>query len=306
MRLAVVGAGAMGGSLAAHASRAGHEVTIVDVSPAVLKQVNHAGVSVEAPEGRFTAHVAATDDPTKVGVVDVVVVFVKAEHTDAAARSLQSLIGAQTAIVTLQNGWGNADRIAGHVPSEQLVVGVTYNSCTSTGPGTVVHSGRGVTMLGAYRGGNQRFAERAAELLSGSGWQAEVSGNVRTEIWKKLVLNAATLPTAALSRLNAGDLGEPGELRDLVDGLAAETVMVARAQDLDIDLAERVQAIHATLDRAGSGKASMLQDVLAGRKTEVETVNGAVVTAGTEHSIPVPLNRAMVALVHGLERSYLS
>lgn len=306
MRLAIVGAGAMGGSLAAHAARAGHDVTIVDVSPAVLKQVSSAGLSVQAPEGEFTAHVSATDDPRTVGAVDVVVVFVKAEHTEVAAKGLSPLIAGETTVVTLQNGWGNADRIAAHVPSEHLVVGVTYNSCTSTGPGSVVHSGRGATVLGAYRGADQRFAERAAELLSGSGWQAEVSGNVRTEIWKKLVLNAATLPTAALSRLNAGALGEPGELRDLVDGLAAETVMVAQAQDLEIDLAERMQAIHATLDRAGSGKASMLQDVLAGRKTEVETVNGAVVAAGTEHSLAVPLNKAMVALVHGLERSYLS
>ena len=306
MKLAVVGAGAMGGSLAAHAARAGHDVTIVDVSPAVLEQVNSAGISVRAPEGEFTAQIAATDDPTTVGPVDVVVVFVKAQHTEAAAKSLQPLIGTETAVATLQNGWGNADRIAAFVPPEQLVVGVTYNSCTSTGPGMVVHSGRGRTVLGAYQGVNQRFAERAAELLSLSGWQTEVSGNVRTEIWKKLVLNAATLPTAALSRLNAGALSEPGELRELVDGLAAETVAVARAQRLELDLAERVQAIHATLKGAGSGKASMLQDVLAGRKTEVETVNGAVVAAGVQHSVAVPLNQAMVALVHGLERSYLS
>ncbi len=129
---------------------------------------------------------------------------------------------------------------------------------------------------------------------------------MRTEIWKKLVLNAATLPTAALSRLTAGALGEPGELRDLVDGLAAETVAVAVAQGLGIDLGERIAAIHGVLERAGTGKASMLQDVLAARKTEIETVNGAVVAAAAEHGVPVPLNSAMVSLVHGLERSYLT
>lgn len=306
MRLAVVGAGAMGGSLAGHAARAGHDVTVVDVSPAVVDHVRAHGLRVAAPEGPFTATVHVTDDPSTAGPADVVVLFVKAQHTEAASRGLRQLTGPATAVVTLQNGWGNADRIARYIPEDQLVVGVTYNSCTASGPGQVLHSGRGPTVVGPFSGTDTRPAGRAADLLNSSGWAAEVSGEVRTEIWKKLVLNTATLPTAALSRLNAGALGEPGELRDLVDGLAAETVAVAAAQGLGIDLAERVSAIHGVLERAGAGRASMLQDVLAGRKTEVETVNGAVVAAGAAHSVPVPLNRAMVALVHGLERSYLS
>jgi len=306
MKLAVIGAGAMGGSLAGHAARAGHDVTVVDVSPAVVEQVRAHGLQVAAPEGPFTAAVTVTDDPSTVGPADVVVLFVKAEHTDAASRGLQPLTGPATAVVTLQNGWGNAERIAAYVPDEQLVVGVTYNSCTVAGPGQVLHSGRGPTVVGPFRGTGTGPAERAADLLTSSGWEAEVSAEVLTEIWKKLVLNSATLPTAALSRLSAGALGEPGELLDLVDRLAAESVAVAAAQGLDIGLKERVSAIHGVLERAGAGRASMLQDVMAGRKTEVETVNGAVVAVGAAHGVPVPLNQAMVALVHGLERSYLT
>jgi 2-dehydropantoate 2-reductase len=128
---------------------------------------------------------------------------------------------------------------------------------------------------------------------------------VRTEIWKKLVLNCATLPTAALTRLSAGALAEAEEVLSLVDALAAEAVQVARAQGMEIDEDERREAIHAVLARAGAGKPSMLQDVLADRKTEIETVNGAVVAAAAEHGVAAPLNRAMVALVHGLEGSYL-
>jgi 2-dehydropantoate 2-reductase len=306
VKLAVVGAGAMGGSLAGHAARAGHDVTVVDVAPTVIEQIRAHGLRIDTADGPFAAAVSATDDPSAVGAVDLVVLFVKAQHTEAAAKSLLPLVGPATAVLTLQNGWGNADRVAQFVPSERLVVGVTYNSCTARGPGQVVHGGRGLTVIGPYRGTSTRYAQRSADLLNGSGWQAQVSTAVMTEIWKKLVLNSATLPTAALSRLNAGAVGERGELLDLVDRLAAETVAVAVAQGLDIDLAERVSAIHATLERAGAGKASMLQDVLAGRKTEVETVNGAVVTAGAAHGVHVPLNNAMVALVHALERSYLS
>lgn len=296
----------MGGSLAAHAARAGHDVTVVDVSADVVRQIQHGGIEVQAPEGTFTAAVAARLDPSGVGVVDVIVLFVKAQHTEAAALSVAPMIGPNTAVVTLQNGWGNADRLASAVPAEQLVIGVTYNSCTSSGPGQVVHSGRGDTVTGPYQDTDLTLANVVAELLNSSGWSAQVTTEVRTEIWKKLVLNCATLPTAALSRLNAGALGEPGEVRDVVDAIAAEAVAVAVAQGLSVALPERLQAIHGVLDRAGTGKASMLQDVLAHRKTEIETVNGAVVGIGDRLGIAVPLNRAMVALVHGIERSYPS
>lgn len=311
MKLAVVGAGAMGGSLAAHAARAGHEVTLIDVSPVLIEHVAAHGLTIDAPDGTFTVSVPVTDEPSCVGVVDLAVVFVKAQHTEAASKSLQPLVGPSTAVLTLQNGWGNADRIARFVPPAQLAVGVTYNSCTSKGPGYVVHSGRGPTVVGPYEPAGTAPAGTApagtaAELLNASGWETQVSADVLTEIWKKLILNAATLPTAALTRLNAGAVGQPGDLLDLVDGLAAEAVAVATAQGLTIERDERISAIHATLERAGSGRASMLQDVLAGRKTEVETVNGAVVAAGSEHGVAVPLNAAMVALVHGLERSYLA
>jgi 2-dehydropantoate 2-reductase len=306
VKLAVIGAGAMGGSLAGHAARAGHEVTVVDAAPAVIEQVSTRGLEVETPEGSFTARPAVTDDAATASPMDVVVVFVKAQHTEQAAKSLQPLLGPETAVVTLQNGWGNADRLAQFVPGDQLVIGVTYNSCTSRGPGRITHSARGRTIVGPYQDSDLSRAWLTARLLSDSGWEAEANEDVLTEIWKKLVLNAATLPTAALSRLGAGAVGEPGQLLDLVDGLAAEAVAVAAAQGLDITRDERVSAIHGVLARAGSGKASMLQDVLAGRKTEIETINGAIVSAGAARGVPVPLNEAMVALVHGLERSYLS
>lgn len=308
MKLAVIGAGAMGGSLAAHAARAGHQVTVVDVADPVVKKIRADGISVRTPEGDFTERVAITSDPTEPGVQDVIVVFVKAQHTDSVARSLAPLVGPDTAVATLQNGWGNADQLAAHLPEHQLVVGVTYNSCTTQGPGKVTHSGRGITHVGGYAAGadgGHGPAIKVAAALTGSGWQAQVSPQVRKEIWKKLVLNCATLPAAALTRLSAGAMGTPGELLKLIDDLAAEAVAVANAQNLDLDLEERMAAIHQVLANAGDGKPSMLQDVLGSRKTEIETVNQAVVAAGQRVGVPVPLNRAMVALVHGLERSYL-
>lgn len=296
----------MGGSLAAHAARGGHDVQVVDTSPEVRARIRESGLSVRAPEGEFTADVKCVEDLAAAGPADLIVLFVKGEHTAAATRSILPMVGPDTVVATLQNGWGNADVIGNILPVEQVVLGVTYNSCTAAGPGQVVHSGRGPTIAGPLQGADLMHAETLVRVLNDSQWEATCSENVRTEIWKKLVLNCATLPPAALTRLSAGAIGASPDLLPLVDALAAESVEVARAQGLEVELAERIGAIHRTLDRAGDGKASMLQDVLAGRRTEIETINAAVVREGDRLGVDVPLNRLMVRLVDGLQRSYLS
>lgn len=305
MKLAVIGAGAMGGTLAAEAAAAGQDVTVVDVSLEIVERIRHDGLLVETPEGRLRSTVAATTEAKEVGPVDVVVIFVKAQHTRAAGESARSLLGAETVVVTLQNGWGNADVLAEILPADRLVAGVTYNSCTMLSPGRLQHSGRGPTVVGPFLvDGDIGPARRTAQLLTEAGWAARATGSARVEIWKKLVLNAATLPTAALTRLPAGAVGEHSSLLELVDELARETVRVANAMSLDIDVDERVKQIHTVLAKAGPGKASMLQDVEGRRPTEISTINGAVVAAGERLGVPIPLNRAMVALVSGLEQGW--
>jgi 2-dehydropantoate 2-reductase len=305
MRIAVVGAGAMGGLWAARLRAADQSVTIIDVSEELISAVRASGLTVQTGAGVEVARVEATSDPATVGPVDLVFFFVKAQHTQTAAEMARPLVGAETIVVSQQNGWGNADILAGIFAPAQLVVGVTYHSATVLGPGRVAHTGKGPTTVGPYLDGAPLGqAERVGTLLSAAGIETTVTLQVKAEIWKKLILNAATLPTASLTRLCAGNLGQPGPLLDLVDAVAAEAVAVARAQGYDIDRRERLDRIHTVLAGAGKGKASMLQDVEACRKTEVEVVNGAVVRAAERAGIDVPLNRAMVALIGGLERGW--
>ena len=305
MRTAVIGGGAMGGAIAADAVNAGEDVVLVDVSAELVRHISEHGLLVETPEGTGKVAVPAVSHPAEAGPVDLAVVFVKGHHTRSAAASVAALLGPQTVVVTLQNGWGNADVLAQALPPERLVMGVTYHSCTGAGPGHVRHTGRGPTVVGPYAAnGSTEGAGRAERFLTAAGWEATVTTAVRAEIWKKLVLNAATLPTAALTGLAAGEVGRPGPLLDLVDALAAEAVAVARAQGLDIELTERVERIHTVLAGAGKGKASMLQDIEAVRKTEIETVNGAVARMGSQLGVATPLNEAMAALVGGVEHSW--
>lgn len=305
MKIAVVGGGAMGGIWAARLAQSQHEVSVVDVAPQLLETIKTQGLTVEHAGESTTVWPSATDKPQEVGAVDVVFFFVKAQHTASAVQMARPLVNAATTVVSLQNGWGNADVLAQQYPAEQIVVGVTYHSGTVLAPGRVGHTGKGATYLGPYsaEAGLAR-TNVVSDLLAGAGIENTSTAEVKTEIWKKLILNAATLPTAALTTLRAGELGQPGEMLDLVDAVTAEAVAVAQTLGYGIELSERVERIHAVLAGAGAGKPSMLQDVEAKRKTEIEVVNGAVVKAAQETGVEVPLNRACVALIQGLERSW--
>jgi 2-dehydropantoate 2-reductase len=131
--------------------------------------------------------------------------------------------------------------------------------------------------------------------------RAEARSDIRTEIWKKLVLNSSALPTSAVTRSTAGNLTQVAAMRELVDRLISETVAVGRAQGFEIDEDERREAVHGILSAAGAGKASMLQDVEAGRRTEIDVINGAVVRVADDVGVDVPINRTMVALMAGYE-----
>ncbi|HEY7604039.1 MAG TPA: 2-dehydropantoate 2-reductase [Gaiellaceae bacterium] len=301
MKIAVVGAGAMGSIFGAALARGGDEVTFVDVAEPLVDTINAQGVTIVRGDERTTTKVTATTDPASVGTVDAIVFFVKCYHTASAARLAQPLAGPETIVASLQNGWGNGDVLASAFPPEQVVVGVTYNSGLVVEPGVVMHPADQPTLVGPFADGDTTRADRLAGALERAGLATTVETPVRPEIWKKLVLNAATLPTAALTGMNAGALAAHDGMRGLVAETAREAASVAQALGYPIEADERVETILALLQRAGPSKASMLQDFEAGRRTEIDVINGAVVKAAEEHGVPVPLNRSFVALVKGWE-----
>ena len=301
MRAAVVGAGAMGSIFGARLAGGGVDTVLVDVAQPLVDRINADGVTVVRGDEETTTRVTATSDPASAGVADLVVFFVKCYHTASAAESARPLVGPDTVVASLQNGWGNGDVLASVYPPEQVVVGVTYNSGTVLGLGKVAHPGVGPTYMGPFASDSLDGAERLAGALSAGDLEAHVAGEIRPEIWKKLILNTATLPTAALTGMTAGALTAFEPMRELVSETAREAIAVARALGYEVDEQERVGTILALLEKAGPTRASMLQDFEAGRRTEIDVINGAVVRAADEQGVAVPLNRAFVALVKGWE-----
>jgi len=302
--LVVIGAGAMGGVFGGRLTEAGVPVTLLDVDAELVARLNRNGLRLLEGGDERTVPVHASDDPQAVGAADAVLFFVKCHQTAAAIARARPLFADGAGAVSLQNGWGNADLLARAYGGERVVVGVTYTSATVLEPGVVATPGPGRTVVGAHTGrGGDSLVNSVAEVIAAAGFEVERPADVHSEVWKKLVLNAATLPTAALTGLVAGELAGSEEMRALVEGAAAEAVTVGRALGFDVDLEERLESISQTLERAGSGKGSMLQDVEAGRPTEIDVISGAVLRLAEEHDVHVPISRALYALIKGLEHA---
>lgn len=306
MKIAVIGAGAMGGVVGGLLQRGGNEVALLDVSREVIDAINAGGLRVDDREGNSEiVNVRATDNPAEVGVVDLAIVFVKCYHTEAAVRGAAPMIGDQTIVLSLQNGWGNGPRIAGLVGEERLLLGVCYHSATVLGPGRVLHAGKGPTFIGEPRGGMSERLLLAAETFNRAGIEVNATENVLKEIWAKLALNVATLPTSATARLCAPQLLQTEEMKNLMRELLREVVAVARAQNIPMEFGERWEAITGLLARlAPTAKGSMIQDVERARQTEIDVINGAIVEAGQRLGIPTPYNNAMVWMVKAVEAAY--
>lgn len=301
MKIAVIGAGAMGSVMGGLLAKAGNEVALVDVWREAIEAINKNGLRINDE----VVKVYATDKPAEVGIVDLVLVFVKCYHTETAVRNALSMIGPETAVLSLQNGWGNGPRIVKIVGEEKLLLGVCYHSATVAGPGHVLHVGKGMTFMGEVNGTLTKRLATVADIFRQAGIEVTTTAEVLKEIWSKLALNVCTLPTSALLRFYAPQLVQHDAMLNLMKALLEEVMAVAHAQKIPLDFNERWEAITGLLKRcAPTAKSSMLQDVEKGRQTEIDVINGAIVEAGERLNTPVPFNRAMVWMVKSLEGTF--
>jgi 2-dehydropantoate 2-reductase len=303
MKTAILGAGAMGSVFASYLAESKDEVILVDVAKPVVDSISSRGLIIRDKAGKEkTFRIAATAEPNNVGGVDLLIVFVKCYHTEAAVRSALPLLGDNSIVLSLQNGWGNASRIGNLVGPEKVLVGVSYHSATALGPGHVLHGGQGPTYLGELDGSVSERAEKVARFLASGGIEIQTSSEVVKDIWSKLALNVATLPSSVLARLTADRLLSSPEMQELMRNLLQEVIAVANAQDIHLNFDERWSAIVRLLKQlAPNTKGSMFQDIEQRRPTEIDVINGAIVEAGQSLKISTPFNRAVVSLIKALE-----
>jgi 2-dehydropantoate 2-reductase len=306
MKTVILGAGAMGSVIGGALAQAGNDVILVDVAKEIVEAIEQRGLVIEDKAGqKATVRLKATNDPTQVGLADLIIVFVKCYHTETAVRQAAPMLGPNTIVLSLQNGWGNATLISKLTDPKRLLVGVSYHSAVLLAPGHVRHAGQGPTYLGELDGAVSARVSAMTELFGSAGIEITPSANVLGEIWSKLALNVVTLPTSAAVRITADKLLRTSAMERLMRELLSEVVAVANAQKISLNFDERWNAIRNLLNNlAPKTKGSMLQDVEQRRQTEIDVINGAIVDAGARLGIATPYNQSMICLIKALEGSF--
>jgi 2-dehydropantoate 2-reductase len=301
MKICIVGCGAIGSLFAAHLARMDDvEVWAYDLNEAHVDAINANGLRLSGLS-ELVSRPRATTNPADIPRCDFGIVATKTLHTRPAIEATAAIF-AEGSVCSVQNGVGNEEIIAEYVP--RVMRGTTFPAGRIIEPGHVQQDTGGKTWMGPFEPKPAGMAEieSLATRLTESGMETLAMEDARGAQWTKLIFNAATNPIGALTRLPHGVACEQKKVRKLISGLVAEGVAVADALGITLDSDPEKLIDHAR-DVAYNHKASMLQDILAERPTEIAALNGGIVQFGDETGVPTPLNQAIWALIEGLEHS---
>jgi len=298
MKLAVLGPGALGCLLAALFREAGAEVSLVDYRPDRVARLRLRGIQVQTLEGVQRIIEVPIGLATEVGPCDLTIVAVKAYQTESAARVLPELISQGGVALTLQNGLGNLEAIAQTVGTRRLLAGVGLLGVTRQDEGRIIYAGRGVIYIGAPAGSQVSPLEVAAvvDLFRGAGLECQPREDIEAALWEKLVINVGINPLTALLRVPNGALLQLPEAWEVAVAAAVEAQAVAQAAGLSLsgDPAARLRQV---CTNTSANRSSMLQDILAGRPTEIEALNAQVANRGRAMGLPTPVNDLLTLLL---------
>lgn len=302
MKVCIVGCGAIGSLFAAHLAKLDDiEVWAFDLDQAHIDAINANGLRLSG-ESDVHSYPRATSNPADIPPCDFGIVATKSLHTRSAIESTASIFQ-DGAVCTVQNGVGNEEIIAEYVP--RIIRGTTFPAGHVVEPGHVEQDTGGMTWIGPFepKPASMEEIELLAKRLSESGIDTLAMEDSRGAQWTKLIFNAATNPVGALTGLPHGVACDQPHVRSLISGLVAEGVAVADALGITLDSDPDKLVDHAR-EVAYNHKASMLQDALIRRPTEVAALNGGIVKFGEECGVATPLNQAIWALIGGLEHSW--
>src|SRR5215472_4217784 len=303
MRICVIGCGAVGSIFAAHLARAHEaEVWAYDVNREHVEAINREGLRISGAAD-FVARLRATDNPKEIPPCDFGLVATKAIHTKSAMQQVAGAFGKGSAVCSVQNGLGSEEIIAEYV--EYVIRGTTFPAGHLNKAGHVGFDIKGDTWVGPFEPTHTPFqmVEQLAQMLTRSGMNTIALPDARGAQWTKLIFNASTNPVGALTLLHHGAATRFLATGQLFNDLITEGEAVAKKLGIELHGDPR-QLVQKGANAPGKHRASMLQDVLAKRQTEVDFMNGAIAQWGEKTGVPTPLNKALWELIKGLEHSW--
>ncbi len=297
MRIAVVGAGGVGGYFGGRLAAAGADVTFL-ARGAHLDAMRARGLRIDSPKGNLhLPHVPATDDPAEIGPVDIVFFTVKLYDTDAAARTLPPLVGPDTAVIPFQNGVDAVDIVRRAVGPTHTAGGTAYVSAVISEPGFIRHTAMDHLIFGELDGRRSPRLERLVDACVPAGFQSTLSEQIEVDIWTKFVRLSVFSGMTAVTRCAIGAIVQDDELLELLKRAVAEATAVARAKGVPVpdDAPDRVEKTYKALPP--QAKSSMLEDLERGRRLELPWLSGAVVRIGRDLSIDTPVHQFIATVL---------
>jgi 2-dehydropantoate 2-reductase len=303
--IAIMGAGAIGSATGGMLARAGHRVTLVGREPHI-REISNNGLHISGIWGEHTVTDlrAVTSPPDE--YQDIVFLTVKSYDTDTAARDALHIIGPDTIVVSMQNGIGNVETLAGIVGKARTVGAMAIFGAAVPEPGSVeVTVIASETLVGEIDGRPTSRAMDIARMLDDAGIPTKPSVNIMREIWHKALYNIALNPLSAIFQVTYGQIADNPDTRWLISEMMSEAFLVAEAAGVDLGMDSPDEYLEILWNRklppTRDHRSSMLQDIVRGKRTEIDYINGKVVELGREYGIPTPYNNTIVKIVRTKE-----
>ena len=304
MKIAIVGTGAMGSVYAGLFASAGHEVWAIDRWREHIEAIRARGLRVEGASGDRTVHIQATTIAAEAGICDLVIIATKAMHVAAAAEAAKPLLGRDTPALSIQNGLGGPDSAASVLGRERVMVGVLGGFGASIkAPGHAHHNGWELVRLGEFGGPITPRLKEVEDIWRGAGFRVKVFDDIDQLVWEKLICNCAYSGPCAISERTNGEVMDDPDLSRVSAACATEAYQVARAKGIKLGFEDPVAYVREFGSRIPKARPSALLDLLAGRKSEIDVINGSIPRVGKEIGLAAPVNEAITALVRAKERA---
>ena len=306
MKIAIIGVGAMGSVYAALlADKGKHEVWAIDTWKEHVEAIRSKGLRVEGASGDRTVKINATTDPADVKDADLVIVATKYDGVGAAAKAALAVGKDDAPILAIQNGLGSAEIVAEIVGSKRIMMGVVGGfGASMKGPGHAHHNGMEFLRLGEMNGGLTPRLEVVANAWRTGGFKVLTFADIHKMVWEKLICNCTYSGTCALTGLRVGEVQANPEAWAIASACASEAYAVARKKGINLDFTDPVAYVKAFGQKIPNARPSMLLDHMAGRKAEVDNINGAIPREGAKVGVATPVSSVVVALLKAKEAGF--
>ena len=305
MKIAVVGTGAMGSVYAGLLAAAGNEVWAIDTWREHIDAIRTRGLRVEGASGDRTVRLDATADASEPGPCDLVIIATKADGVESAAASIEPLLGSDTLVLTIQNGLGAAERICRHLPPDNVLLGVAGGFGASIrGPGHAHHNGMELIRLGELGGGITERLERIGHVWRDAGFNVRCFDDINQLVWEKFVCNVTFSGSCTIFERTIGGVLENEPAWKVASNCAAEAYAAGVAKGVHFSFDDPVTHVRQFGAKIPNSRPSMLQDYLAERASEIDSINGMVPVVAREVGTAAPYNEVVTAIVKAKELAF--